>query len=188
MTHAELVDRAAAWLRGKRHGCLVVLTEHTGGREIPDAIGWNRIGASTLVECKTSRGDLLRDSKKPWRRDDLREFYGVGRTRWYLLDGQSFADVPAIGILPKWGVAITTANRVQVLREPEPFDEPEIAVRTSLYLVRELQRFQLQGMTPLTFLQHHHTRSNGCNGSWRDIYEAQRIMGLRPPLRPEVRA
>ena len=63
MTHKELIVRAARWLKGSK-GCSVVLTELvTAAGEIPDAIGWKG-SVSTLVECKTSRSDFLRDKEK----------------------------------------------------------------------------------------------------------------------------
>lgn len=67
-THSDLVLAAIAWLR-KTQRCGVVLAEMVAGsmEEIPDAIGW-RIGRrgfySTLVECKVSRADLLRERHK----------------------------------------------------------------------------------------------------------------------------
>ena len=51
MTHDELVQRAADWLR-KTKKCSVVLTELMGGSsEMPDAIGWY-VGYSILVEAR----------------------------------------------------------------------------------------------------------------------------------------
>jgi hypothetical protein len=77
MTHAELVERAAAWLRKR---CSVVITEMTGGTsECADAIGWKG-GWSCLVECKASRADFLADSKKFFR---LHPDMGMGYWRWY---------------------------------------------------------------------------------------------------------
>lgn len=61
MTHDELVRRAIAWLRSKRHD--PVLAGIASCDEIPDAIGWTS-GHSTVVECKTSRSDFLCDKWK----------------------------------------------------------------------------------------------------------------------------
>lgn len=70
MTHAELVQRAARWLRNSRK-CAVVLTEPSNaGIEIPDAIGWYGRD-SILVECKVSRGDFFADQKKFYRGENL---------------------------------------------------------------------------------------------------------------------
>ncbi len=64
--HAALVRRAARWLRGTRR-CGLVLVECQASccTEIPDAIGWDGRGRSTLVECKVSRSDFYADRRKP---------------------------------------------------------------------------------------------------------------------------
>src|SRR5688572_2769937 len=62
--HAAMVGRAERGLRG-RMKCGVVLTECSGGWEIPDAVGWRLGGREChLVECKVSRADFLADRKK----------------------------------------------------------------------------------------------------------------------------
>lgn len=71
-THAELVKRAAKWLQ-KKHP-IVVTEMGSSGFEEPDAIGF-RAGFSTLIECKTSRGDYYADRKKgPRRMGDFKYF------------------------------------------------------------------------------------------------------------------
>jgi len=62
MSHKELCDRAASWLRGSKR-CDPVLYGIASAREIPDAIGWNSYG-SIVVECKMSVEDFLRDKAK----------------------------------------------------------------------------------------------------------------------------
>jgi len=80
MTHAQLVQRAVAWLRSYR--CGVVLSEQAClSGEMPDAIGWKRACHSVLVECKTSRADFLADRDKPFRR---KQELGLGCERFYL--------------------------------------------------------------------------------------------------------
>jgi hypothetical protein len=67
VTHAQLVEKAVAWLRHYR--CGVVLSEQACvSGEMPDAIGWKRACHSVVVECKISRADFLADRAKPWRR------------------------------------------------------------------------------------------------------------------------
>lgn len=79
MTHAELVQIAAKWLRGK--GCGAVLTELTSAAwETPDAIGF-RSDYSILLECKVSRADFLEDKKKHFR---IYPTNGQGTFRFYL--------------------------------------------------------------------------------------------------------
>jgi hypothetical protein len=80
MTHAELVELAAEWLRAK---CSVVITEMVAvsvTMECPDAIGWYS-HASYLVECKASRSDFLADRKKQFRQSPE---HGMGTYRYFL--------------------------------------------------------------------------------------------------------
>lgn len=81
LTHGELVRRAWHWLKNSQ-GCSVVVTRAClAADEQPDAIGWDSRGVSVLVECKVSRGDFLRDRKKPHR---LHASLGMGDRRFYL--------------------------------------------------------------------------------------------------------
>lgn len=80
ITHDDLVESAARWLR-KEH--CVVITEMLGGlgnTEKPDAIGWLGGGITTLIECKVSRSDFLVDRKKVSRIG-----IGMGTYRYYLV-------------------------------------------------------------------------------------------------------
>ena len=82
MSHADLVKRAARWLRNSLH-CRVVLSElvaYTKSGETPDVIGWvhNR---AILVECKSSRSDFYADKKKRARRKNIP---ALGDWRFYL--------------------------------------------------------------------------------------------------------
>ena len=78
LTHDQLVQRAVRWLRQPAHGryangqywrrsgCGVVVPEyHSWTAEIADAFGMAHGGYSCAIECKVSRGDLLRDRRKP---------------------------------------------------------------------------------------------------------------------------
>lgn len=80
MTHAELVKRAATWLRN--HGAVVVATEVVAWHcpESPDVVGWTYAGQSMLVEVKVSRSDFLADRNKAHRRLST---MGVGNFRYY---------------------------------------------------------------------------------------------------------
>jgi hypothetical protein len=84
MTHAQVVQKAVAWLRAYR--CGVVLSEQAcSSGEMPDAIGWKRSCHSVLVECKISRADFLADRCKQFRqKPDM----GVGCERFYLTPRQ----------------------------------------------------------------------------------------------------
>src|SRR3989454_4284570 len=80
MTHAQLVHKAVAWLRGYR--CGVILSEQAClSGEMPDAIGWKRACHSVLVECKISRADFLADRDKPFRQKPEN---ALGCERFYL--------------------------------------------------------------------------------------------------------
>lgn len=126
MTHADLVARAASWLRNTRR-CGVVLTECSGGgHEIPDAIGWRSGGrVSTLVECKASRADFLRDGKKWHRRHG--DVVGIGQERFY------FAPPGLIRVeeLPAgWGLAEVCGGVVRVRKNVKcTVIDPEIIRR-----------------------------------------------------------
>lgn len=175
MTHAALVDRGAAWLRGT-HGCVVVLTEHTGvGTEQPDVIGWDRVGNTILVECKRSRSDFYADAQKPWR--DRRRFpHPHGQRRWFLLDRAAFPTMPQ-KVPDGWGVAYVTGRRVLVAR-PAIVDPAWTREHDLGFLLSELRRFQVQGMKPLTWAEH----QDVINPPWGDVEEARALMG--PSLGP----
>ncbi len=80
-THKELVDMAFLYLKNtNKH--TVVFRERVGSTsENPDVIGFSSYGDSTLIECKTSRGDFLADSKKSFRSNPEQ---GMGYMRYYM--------------------------------------------------------------------------------------------------------
>ena len=79
MTYKELTKLAIRWLRKQRNH--TVISEMVSlASEVPDAIGWKE-GISTLIECKTSRSDFLKDLKKYFR---IRPESGMGRYRYYM--------------------------------------------------------------------------------------------------------
>lgn len=109
MTHAELVEIARNWLKNpkngsrrgdavtERAGCCVVVSEIASqDNESPDAFGWHGL-STTLIECKTSRSDFLRDAKK-FPRQHLS--MGIGDYRWYLTAEGSGA-IKESDVLPK---------------------------------------------------------------------------------------
>lgn len=66
MTHKELVELSYKWVL-KNASCGIAFKELVSiDREIPDVIGFNS-WSSTLIECKVSRSDFLKDKKKPHR-------------------------------------------------------------------------------------------------------------------------
>jgi hypothetical protein len=80
VTHDELVERAARWLRLDRKCGLVATEPASTAAETPDAIGW-RYGSTTVVECKASRGDFRADAAKPFRQDMSK---GMGDRRYFM--------------------------------------------------------------------------------------------------------
>lgn len=112
MTHKQLCERAARWL--KTIGCRVVLSEiASSGREIPDAIGW-RSGISILIECKTSQADFKQDFKKPWRKF---EDYGMGHHRLYLCEKGIIKPCQAMAL--GWGLLWIDGRKIQKVIAPK---------------------------------------------------------------------
>lgn len=82
--HQAIQDTSVRWLKRqqdgphRRSGCSVVITDLVSyAGEIPDVIGWNS-DISILIECKASRADFLRDSKKLYRL-----VRGMGNRRYF---------------------------------------------------------------------------------------------------------
>lgn len=77
VTHAECVSAAAAYMQKRAD---VVLPEfYSWNAELPDVIAFNR-DHSTVIECKVSRSDFLRDKAKPFR---MNPNSGMGDSRYY---------------------------------------------------------------------------------------------------------
>src|SRR5277367_2990354 len=104
--HAQLVARAADWLR-HRYGCGIVLSEQycvTG--EVPDVIAWKASCQSVLVECKVSRADFLADAGKPFRTCPEE---GLGSKRLYMAPAGMIAPTE----LPRhWGLLECTSREM----------------------------------------------------------------------------
>ena len=114
MTHAELVDLAAKWLKNTKR-CTVIVTELCSSylSETPDALGWKNCNHTVLVECKTSRADFLRDSKKAFRR-----FWemGLGQSRFFLCEpGLISPDELPSG----WGLLYCHKSKIEVVVDCE---------------------------------------------------------------------
>ena len=134
--HAQLVQRAVAWLRNRQR-CPVVLAEiSTAATVYPDAIGWRR-GYSLLVECKVSRGDFHADRKKLIHRlpDSA-----PGIERWYLTPPGL---VGAHELPPGWGLAEAHRKRVQVVVQATPEHSVGRYRQDALILSSALRRHQL---------------------------------------------
>jgi hypothetical protein len=116
MKHAQLVARAADWLRYS-YKCGIVLSEqYCATGEVPDVIGWKASCQSVLVECKVSRGDFLADACKPFR---LHPEEGLGSRRLYCAP----AGMIATAELPKhWGLLECRGREVELLVKPGKID------------------------------------------------------------------
>ncbi|MBA3913322.1 MAG: hypothetical protein H0X25_05590 [Acidobacteriales bacterium] len=121
MTHAQLLQKAVAWLRSYR--CGIVLAEQAcSSGEVPDAIGWKAACHSVLVECKVSRADFLADRSKPFRQNAKA---GVGCERFYFVPNGL---VKVHELPPGWGLLEVASGRVEMtvpskkdLRTPRGF-------------------------------------------------------------------
>lgn len=147
MTHAELVQVAASFLRTAQR-CSVLVTEPGAlTYEIPDAMGWSSRG-SVVVECKTSRADFLRDRKKATQREGS-PFAArlLGDFRYYLAPPEllSPADlVPGVGLLERHGrrtVVVVAAKRRE--RTAERMAAEVEILRLQLARFDESRRFGL---------------------------------------------
>jgi len=109
MTHAQLVQKAVAWLRS--HRCGVILSEQAClSGEMPDAIGWKRACHSVLVECKISRADFLADRAKPFRQ---KQQIGLGCERFYLTPA---AMLRPEELPPGWGLLECHNRKIKLLQ------------------------------------------------------------------------
>lgn len=112
MTHAQLVEKAVAWLRSYR--CGIVLSEQAcSSGEMPDAIGWKKACHSVLVECKVSRADFLADREKPWRKKPAK---ALGCERFYMAP----AGLLRLEDLPTgWGLLEVKNRKVEIMQLSE---------------------------------------------------------------------
>lgn len=146
MTHEELVERAAKWLRGTAK-CTAVLTEFSSWNAAtsPDALGWHKGQWSVMVEAKVSRSDFFADKKKPAR---------MGQERWYITPPGLVRhdDLPR-----NWGLAYAYPSQVRrvvtppasVFREGRRVINPLVSAREMPLLVSFLRRITLgEGLEP----------------------------------------
>ncbi|MEZ5398238.1 MAG: hypothetical protein R2729_01130 [Bryobacteraceae bacterium] len=140
MLHATLVQLGVKWLT--RH-CSVVLYEAAAvKKEIPDVIGWAGPRA-TLIECKVTRADFLRDAGKTARSDPKA---GMAHRRYYLCPAGVIQeeDLP-----PKWGLLWAEKGKVVVQREARGFPQRNLLAEVE-YLSAMLRRAQIRiGTRPL---------------------------------------
>ena len=133
MTHEELRKLAVRWLTTSQK-CTVVLSEIVShATQIPDAIGW-QTERSTLVECKVSRADFLRDKEKCHQRANATP----GMKRFYLTP----PGLLHIEDLPDgWGLIEARENYVKMMRDSGHFAMTDRAMSDEIaMLVSALRR------------------------------------------------
>jgi hypothetical protein len=135
-THSDLVAAASKWLQKK---CAVVVTEIATTGEEPDALGWQGTH-STLVECKASRADYLRDKAKAFRQ---REEFGLGQARYFCAPrGMLDADE----LPPAWGLLEFEDGKLRVAKVSDAFGpNTRQEVRILLSCLRRLGKTALVG-------------------------------------------
>ena len=152
LTHSELVNIAARWLRNTEK-CSVVISELASQAEEPDAIGW-KARVSTLVECKATRDDFRRDRQKSFRADPNADSgeaaylvynLGMGTYRYYMTPEGLISQDEIATMLPRsWGLLeVSFTGRVGRTVDAVPWALPTLALRRELGLVLSaLRRYQ----------------------------------------------
>lgn len=109
LSHAQLVDLGARWMRREGFGVVATEVVAVGCREQADVIGF-RATCSAVIEAKASRADFLADRAKPHRRTG-----GLGLYRFFacpegLIDS---AELP-VG----WGLLYATPWALRAVVRP----------------------------------------------------------------------
>lgn len=143
MTHAELIERGAKWLRDSKR-CGVVLSERESNGERPDLIGWRRDGFSYLIECKASRADFIADASKRHR---YLPSQAMGNWRYYL----SAPALLSLNMIPeRWGLLEAHPSTIRTVVAAEEtcagWTSAEQMRREMCLLVSELSRYQIHGL------------------------------------------
>ena len=138
MTHAQLVQKAVAWLRSYR--CGVILSEQAClSGEMPDAIGWKQACHSVLIECKISRADFLADRDKPFR---SKPALGLGCERLYLTP---VALLRHEELPPGWGLLECDQRKIKLVRRGAKNLRTETGFRYEMnLLLASLRRVEIR--------------------------------------------
>lgn len=131
MTHKEMVEISRAWLYD--HGkCFVVICEPKCSGEQPDAIGWDSGGFSTLIECKTSKQDLVRDEEKEHRIRPIQ----MGHSRYFMLP-RALAGQIGIAHRDGWGTLVVEDDGAVSVwhKAPDNFGRGMASVRAEMRLL-----------------------------------------------------
>jgi hypothetical protein len=144
VTHSELVQRGAKWLKSNpnyHYRSQIVLTEFKSyANEIPDVLGLSNHWTN-LIECKVSLEDFKDDLKKPHRNYTSK----IGNQRMYLCpDGF----IPVELVPEGWGLLYCFPSMIKVIKEPPYHTEPEIRVQEYHILYSIALRAQIDGLLP----------------------------------------
>lgn len=170
MTHAELVQMAADWLR-TQHGVTRILTEPNARKygatsaEIPDVFGVHAV-YTVIIECKVSHADFKADMAKPSRRGSAP---GIGAHRFYCCP-EHLIETHEIEVgtkLEGWGLLYATADGLRKVLSPMLFRAHQRALLEELALAdfgwlmaerhggnAERRRTGARGATTLTMPEH----------------------------------
>jgi len=103
---------------------------------IPDVLGINRVGFSTMIECKTTVSDFHKDKKKIGH---MLPKYAVGDYRYYLFPDKVFPE----SLLPEdWGLAVVRGGKVYKVKDA-PLRKRETQQAELLMLASAVHRHEL---------------------------------------------
>lgn len=112
-SHQQVVEIAARWLRGRKHGVVLPEFVHMGSSEICDVLGFTS-RHTTMIEVKVSRRDFLADKKKHFR---YFEEKGMGNYRYYCVPHKL---VGVLEIPEGWGlIYIYPTGKAREMLAPE---------------------------------------------------------------------
>ena len=144
MTHSELVERGAKWLKYNKdfhYRSTIILKEFSCmSSEIPDVLGFSHY-YSTLIECKLSMADFKADRNKRCRNKECQ----LGLYRLYLC--------PA-GLINKdnlpsgWGLLYCYPNKVTIEVEPTENDIGKARTEEHYVLYSIVRRACIRGLLP----------------------------------------
>jgi len=119
--HKYLVRHAFNWLVNVKRCTITASEMSSGGRETPDAIGWNA-SFSYLVEAKISVNDFRIDQKKHFRpQAEIKIGLGMGRHRYYIIPLALKEKI--LPIMPeRWGLLLAYQKDVILAKESDLFE------------------------------------------------------------------
>ena len=119
MNHKDLVEHAKFWLQTNKK-CNPVFTEKGCGSfsEMPDVLGFTA-QKTIVMECKTSRSDLMADKKKPFR-----ESGGLGNFRYYFMPKELYEQCKDYDF-NGWGIVTILKEKGIKVRQVRGLDSME---------------------------------------------------------------